>query len=83
MGKFTSDNAVVMGRKGGKVTVERYGKAYMQEIAKRGFATTVDRHYNGDKMQYINRLVARALRVIDPMPHNGAWQNYNGGLDNG
>jgi hypothetical protein len=37
------------GSKGGRATFERYGRKPMQEIGARGFATTVARHWQGDR----------------------------------
>jgi hypothetical protein len=45
----------------------------MQAIGKRGFATTVARHFGGDRERAINTLIHRGLMAIDPFPHNGAW----------
>ena len=34
--------------KGGKATVEKYGRGYMRVIGKRGFQSLADSHYNGN-----------------------------------
>jgi hypothetical protein len=40
------------GRKGGRTTYERYGSKHMAEIGAKGFATTVARHWQGDRQAY-------------------------------
>jgi general stress protein YciG len=46
--------------KGGKETVARHGKQHMAEIGKRGFATTVARHWGGDAKSYVEYLHQRS-----------------------
>jgi hypothetical protein len=40
------------GSKGGQATFERYGARHMAEIGAKGFATTVARHWQGDRRAY-------------------------------
>jgi hypothetical protein len=40
------------GSEGGRTTYERYGTKYMAEIGAKGFATTVARHWQGDRRAY-------------------------------
>ncbi len=46
-----------IGTLGGQETVRRYGVAYMRELARAGFTTTCERHYEG------NRAYARAALI--------------------
>jgi general stress protein YciG len=73
MGKFTSETAREMGRRGGRRTVEKHGPTYMSHIGKRGFQVTVDRYYAGDRAAYCWRLSRLGLIALDPEPANGAW----------
>jgi hypothetical protein len=74
MPKFTPENAAAMGRKGGKRTAERHGRAHMQRIGKLGFAATVKKHHNGDRAAYLLQLQRKGWAMMDPAPWNGAWQ---------
>ncbi len=47
------------GSKGGRTTFERYGRKHMQEIGAKGFATTVARHWQGDRAAYRDYLGLR------------------------
>lgn len=50
--------------RGGKTTVERHGKPHMAEIGKAGFATTVARHWGGDKAAYLEHQRQRANQAV-------------------
>jgi hypothetical protein len=52
------------GRLGGKATVARHGRRHMSQIGKRGFETTVARHWQGDRATYREWLLARAWNVV-------------------
>lgn len=47
------------GSKGGRTTAERYGPKYMAEFGAKGFATTVARHWQGDRKAYRDYLGLR------------------------
>jgi hypothetical protein len=47
------------GSKGGRRTFERHGSKHMAEIDKRGFETTVARHWQGDRAAYRDYLGLR------------------------
>jgi hypothetical protein len=53
------DGQGAAGSKGGKTTADRYGPKYMAEIGARGFATTVARHWQGDRAAYRDYLGLR------------------------
>lgn len=40
--------------------MERHGKPHMAQIGARGFETTVNRHFGGDKAEYLRYLHGRA-----------------------
>lgn len=44
------------GRKGGRMTKKRHGVQHYRTIGKKGFMTTVARHWQGDKAGYIRYL---------------------------
>ena len=44
------------GRKGGRMTKKRHGVQHYRTIGKKGFMTTVVRHWQGDKAGYIRYL---------------------------
>jgi hypothetical protein len=46
--------------KGGKTTVERHGTAHMEKIGRKGFDTTVARHFGGEAKSYVDYLHRRA-----------------------
>lgn len=48
-------------RMGGIACAKKHGKAHMREIGKRGFQTTVDRHWNGDRSAYAAYLREQGL----------------------
>jgi hypothetical protein len=73
-GRFTSENAAQMGRRGGLATVKRHGAAHMAKIGRLGFWATCKRHYGNDPRAMVNTLIARGLSAVDPFPANGAWQ---------
>lgn len=47
------------GSKGGRTTFGRYGRKHMQEFGPKGFATTVARHWRGDRQAYRDYLGLR------------------------
>ena len=49
-----------MGAEGGKALYQKRGKAWMQEIGRRGFASLVNRHFGGDRTDAIRWLHAHA-----------------------
>jgi hypothetical protein len=51
------------GSAGGKQTVARHGKSHMQTIGKKGFQTTVARHWEGDAKSYVEYLHRRAHKA--------------------
>lgn len=59
---------------GGLAVYRKYGQVYMREIGKKGFASTVARHWQGDRKACIRRLIELGLMAQDPYPENGAWQ---------
>ena len=50
--------------KGGRTTVQRHGKTHMAEIGARGFETTVNRHWGGDRASYLKYLRERANESV-------------------
>ncbi len=48
------------GSKGGRTTFERYGSKHLADIGKRGFETTVARHWAGDRQGFTDWLRAKA-----------------------
>lgn len=70
---FTKENAAQLGRKGGQATAKKYGKKYMKRIAKKGFWSRVNKHFNGNARAYTNWFIAVGLAAADPMPYNGAF----------
>src|SRR5438270_1019044 len=52
------------GRLGGLATLARYGRRHMAEIGKRGFETTVARHWQGDRLAYRDFLHARNWNML-------------------
>lgn len=50
---------------GGLAVVEKYGREYMAEIGRRGYQTTVDRYFNGDRQAANEWLTKRAHYVCD------------------
>jgi hypothetical protein len=52
------------GRLGGLETFRRHGRKHMAEIGKRGFETTVARHWLGDRHAYLLFLAAREWNVL-------------------
>jgi len=49
-----------MGAEGGKALYQKRGKAWMQELGRRGFASLVKRHFGGDRGEAIRWLHAHA-----------------------
>ena len=52
------------GKKGGNETAQRHGHPHMAEIGKKGFATTVARHWQGDKDGYLKHQRDRAWEKV-------------------
>jgi general stress protein YciG len=52
------------GRKGGQRTLALYGREHMRAIGKRGYQTTLARHWQGDALAYRRRLIARGWNAI-------------------
>jgi hypothetical protein len=75
MPKFTKENAAHMGRKGGRATATKHGRAHMSRIGARGFWETVKRHWDGDARAYVNYLIALGIAATDPVPQNGAFEH--------
>jgi hypothetical protein len=50
-----------MGHIGGNATFDRHGPSHMAHIGARGFATTVERYYQGDRERFIEVLRERGL----------------------
>jgi hypothetical protein len=73
MAKFTKETAAHFGRKGGRRTVEKHGRAYMSRIGVRGFWRTVERHWEGNPRAFVNYLIQMGIAATDPVPQNGAF----------
>jgi hypothetical protein len=61
------------GRKGGKETLKRYGRAWMQELGKRGLRATVNKYFAGsvsECMSYLRRKAAE-LQIADLADQEG------------
>jgi hypothetical protein len=56
---FTKATAAGFGRKGGQSTLARYGKRHLSQIGARGFASTVNRHWAGDRKGFMSWLRER------------------------
>lgn len=54
-----ADHHRIAGSKGGRSTLQRYGRKHFQIIGSRGFQVTVARHWAGDKQSFREYLVAR------------------------
>jgi len=65
MPKLTKARAAELGRRGGRATVERYGREHMRAIGRRGFTVTVERHFAGDRRRAVNDLIQRGLAACD------------------
>jgi hypothetical protein len=52
------------GSQGGKKTFAKHGKSHMQAIGARGFEATVNRHFGGDKAEYLRYLHNRANESV-------------------
>ena len=50
--------------RGGKTTVERHGKPHMAAIGAKGFAATVAKHHQGDKLEYLTQQRKRANQAV-------------------
>jgi hypothetical protein len=61
---FTRETAASFGARGRRATARRYGRAYMAEIAARGFESTVARHWQGDRKGYVAWLREHARFAI-------------------
>jgi hypothetical protein len=48
----------------------------MRQIGKKGFQATIDRHFGGDRRDYLNYLTSKGLSCMDPCPWNGHSQDY-------
>lgn len=57
--RLDSTRATALGHMGGSETHRRHGSEHMSIIGARGFQTTVQRHYNGDAMAYLEILHER------------------------
>jgi hypothetical protein len=47
------------GSKGGKETLKRYGRAWMQELGKRGLRATANKYFAGSVSECMSYLVRR------------------------
>jgi hypothetical protein len=74
--RFTRKTAARFGSKGGTSTYRRHGRERMQEIGRRGFAATCERHFGGSRRAMLDDLVRRGLASLDLFPANEAWQNF-------
>jgi hypothetical protein len=64
--RFTTDTAAGYGRRGGKATLARYGKAHMVALGKAGVRAMAARHFGGDIREAMKWLRSRGLeRAID------------------
>ena len=48
------------GSAGGRETVKRHGRQHMQEIGRKGYQSTLNRYFAGDKLAFRAWLTARA-----------------------
>src|SRR3954447_15271060 len=53
-----------VGRKGGLACFQKHGREFYREIGKKGYQTTLARHWQGDALAYRRWLVAKGWNVV-------------------
>ena len=59
--------------KGGLAVVKKYGKTYMQNLGKKGFQSTCQKYFDGDRQKMIDDLVARGVFAVDYAARDYEW----------